>query len=158
MAYDKQTWKTGQVITADKLNHIQDGITSANNGGGFPDNAIAGSVMVYDGTSWVPQDLAVRINVTKNQTDNSYYFDGFSWNDIRNFVLKGRPCFLFFDDSKIIEMIWIIFYNGEMEAEGSRYWINNSYFSTNPNNSTFENGIGIPDEPSIGGGQSDPIN
>lgn len=28
MAYEKQTWQTGDVITADKLNHIEDGIAS----------------------------------------------------------------------------------------------------------------------------------
>ena len=31
MAYEKQTWTTGEVITANKLNHIEDGI-----GGAFP--------------------------------------------------------------------------------------------------------------------------
>lgn len=33
MAYVKQTWETGQTITADKLNHIEDGV--ANSGGGL---------------------------------------------------------------------------------------------------------------------------
>lgn len=28
MAYSKQTWKTGDDITADKLNHLEDGIAS----------------------------------------------------------------------------------------------------------------------------------
>lgn len=32
MAYEKQTWKCGETITADKLNHMEDGI--ANSGGG----------------------------------------------------------------------------------------------------------------------------
>lgn len=31
MAYEKQTWVTGEVITKEKLNHMEDGI--ANNGG-----------------------------------------------------------------------------------------------------------------------------
>ena len=30
MSYTKQTWANGDVITADKLNHIEDGINSAN--------------------------------------------------------------------------------------------------------------------------------
>lgn len=29
MAYEKQTWETGQVITAEKLNHMEDGIVDA---------------------------------------------------------------------------------------------------------------------------------
>lgn len=32
MAYEKQTWTTGEVITKEKLNHMEDGI--ANSGGG----------------------------------------------------------------------------------------------------------------------------
>jgi len=32
MAYEKQTWQCGEAITADKLNHMEDGI--ANSGGG----------------------------------------------------------------------------------------------------------------------------
>lgn len=32
MAYEKQTWVTGEVITKEKLNHMEDGI--ANGGGG----------------------------------------------------------------------------------------------------------------------------
>lgn len=34
MAYEKQTWECGETITAEKLNHIEDGIESASSGGG----------------------------------------------------------------------------------------------------------------------------
>lgn len=34
MAYEKQTWNCGDTITADKLNHIEDGIADASGGGG----------------------------------------------------------------------------------------------------------------------------
>lgn len=34
MAYEKQTWATGQVITAEKLNHMENGIEEADAGGG----------------------------------------------------------------------------------------------------------------------------
>lgn len=34
MAYEKQTWECGETITADKLNHMEEGISSANSGGG----------------------------------------------------------------------------------------------------------------------------
>lgn len=33
MAYEKQTWNCDDVITADKLNHMEDGIESASSGG-----------------------------------------------------------------------------------------------------------------------------
>ena len=34
MAYVKQTWSCGDEISAEKLNHMEDGIFSANSGGG----------------------------------------------------------------------------------------------------------------------------
>lgn len=38
MAYEKQTWVTGEVITKEKLNHMEDGI--ANSGGGSGESFI----------------------------------------------------------------------------------------------------------------------
>lgn len=35
MAYVKQTWETGQTITADKLNHMEDGIAEGAGGGAY---------------------------------------------------------------------------------------------------------------------------
>lgn len=46
MAYDKQIWVSGEVITATKLNHMEDGI--ANSGGG-------GSADIFDFDSIVDQ-------------------------------------------------------------------------------------------------------
>lgn len=34
MNYEKQTWECGETITAEKLNHIEDGIANASSGGG----------------------------------------------------------------------------------------------------------------------------
>lgn len=34
MSYTKQTWTKGDIVSADKLNHIEDGIESASSGGG----------------------------------------------------------------------------------------------------------------------------
>lgn len=34
MAYEKQTWSCGETITADKLNHMEDGIADSGSGGG----------------------------------------------------------------------------------------------------------------------------
>ena len=36
MAYEKQTWTTGDIITANKLNYMEDGITSGNEVEFFP--------------------------------------------------------------------------------------------------------------------------
>ena len=34
MAYDKQTWETGEVISAERLNHMEDGIAEAGSSSG----------------------------------------------------------------------------------------------------------------------------
>ena len=39
MAYEKQTWTTGDVITQEKLNHMEDGIADADGGGVLVVNA-----------------------------------------------------------------------------------------------------------------------
>lgn len=36
MAYEKHTWENGELITAEKLNHIEGGIESSGGGGGVP--------------------------------------------------------------------------------------------------------------------------
>ena len=35
MSYEKQTWQTGDVITASKMNHMEDGIAGAGGSGGL---------------------------------------------------------------------------------------------------------------------------
>lgn len=35
MAYEKQTWQTGDVVTSAKLNHMEDGIAEGGGGGAF---------------------------------------------------------------------------------------------------------------------------
>ncbi len=49
MSYEKQTWATGDTITADKLNHMEDGIAT---GGGVlvVHGAIDGAIMTLDKT------------------------------------------------------------------------------------------------------------
>lgn len=45
MSYEKQTWEDGQIITADKLNHMEDGIADS----GSADFIITFSGNSYDG-------------------------------------------------------------------------------------------------------------
>lgn len=59
MAYEKQTWTCGEVITADKLNHMEDGIASASEGGscdcGFSCTEIYASLTEEDVTTTQPE-------------------------------------------------------------------------------------------------------
>lgn len=53
MSYEKQTWVTGEVITAEKLNHIEDGIESNCSSGFEPydaDGFFKGSTGLIDGS------------------------------------------------------------------------------------------------------------
>lgn len=61
MSYTKTTWQTGDTITAEKLNHIEDGI--ADSGSVFNIN------VTEEGTAW-----------TMNKT----------WNEIKNAFLSGK--------------------------------------------------------------------
>lgn len=58
MAYEKQTWVTGEVITKEKLNHMEDGI--ANSGGSC--GVIASSVDENDALdkTWNEVDTALK--------------------------------------------------------------------------------------------------
>ena len=56
MAYEKQIWQCGDTITADKLNHMEDGI--ANSGGGI----VYITPTVIDGDSMVCFDLGISYN------------------------------------------------------------------------------------------------
>jgi len=68
MTYVKQTWQTGDVITAEKLNHMESGIeaveaeipTDASDVGAIasPSSPATGAFLVWNGTSWVAQTLS----------------------------------------------------------------------------------------------------
>ena len=87
MAYEKQNWECGQVITADKLNHMEDGIANA---GGDCD---AGYVCYEDG------DLLFTENVTPTEIGPGRYmatlqFDKVVRSDISVSINGGEPVLL----------------------------------------------------------------
>lgn len=69
MSYTKQTWASGQVITATKLNHIEDGIaaveaeipSSAADVGAIPApvSPTSGQFLQWNGSAWVAASLPV---------------------------------------------------------------------------------------------------
>jgi len=65
MAYTKQTWQTGETITADKLNHIEDGI--------------AGGTLVIGGFS-------------NDDDDNLVGTSDKTWQEIDNALATGARC------------------------------------------------------------------
>lgn len=67
MTYSKNTWADGDVITAEKLNNMEDGIEGANGGGVFP--------------------LMVTLN------EETHYFDK-TYGEIYNAFLSGVPIWI----------------------------------------------------------------
>lgn len=78
MAYEKNNWQSGDVITAEKLNHIEDGI--ANTGktlviGGFIGNA--------DGNPYI------------GEADKT-------WQEIHDALVAGKECFAILHDGDMV--------------------------------------------------------
>lgn len=74
MSYTKQTWQTGDTITAEKLNHIEEGIESAD-GGAVSDVQIDGTSVLSGGVANIPRAGLNQSGVIK--VSQSY---GFSLN------------------------------------------------------------------------------
>lgn len=75
MSYDKQTWVSGEVITATGLNHMEDGIENAGGGGG---------VFIVTKT-WDDEASAYKLDKTYNQ--------------IKTALLAGQVILEFADES-----------------------------------------------------------
>lgn len=62
MSYTKHAWVTGETITAEKLNNIEDGVDDVNRHLNdkitSPTSPASGAFLVWDGTAWVAQTLA----------------------------------------------------------------------------------------------------
>ena len=82
MSYEKQTWQSGDTITANKLNHMESGIE--NSGGSSDDNLFVVTISV-DGTvassdkTW--REITTAFNAGKNciyiwDEERSYYDEG----------------------------------------------------------------------------------
>lgn len=68
MAYEKQVWNCGDTITADKMNHIEDGIENASSGDAL--------FVKYDHSE-------------KTDSTATYYFDK-TWQEVHDALVAGR--------------------------------------------------------------------
>lgn len=75
MSYDKNTWQTGDVITAEKLNHMEDGIADGGGGGGVlvVGVIVDGSTMTFDKTWQQIHDADYCIVEIIAETDTAFY-------------------------------------------------------------------------------------
>jgi len=58
MAYTKNTWANGDVITADKLNHLENGVEAADTGGGLTDDIRAALIQLAAKVAYIDDDGA----------------------------------------------------------------------------------------------------
>lgn len=82
MAYTKQVWNCGDTITADKMNHIEEGIENASQGGGGVEPLIVKAVSLETKT--------VGGNTYKIITTDT------TFQQIADAIANGRPSYLGF--------------------------------------------------------------
>lgn len=75
MSYDKNTWAKGDVITANKLNHIEDGIENAGGGGGVLVCTENGTVLDHTWQEIHDADFAIVLATTEEDGNIVQYRD-----------------------------------------------------------------------------------
>ena len=100
MAYTKQTWNNGDVISADKLNHIEDGVANG-----------AKILQVTATTSGV--------TTTLDKT----------WEEINSFIHNGGLVFVVNYNSENLTSIGIVISVGEIPNDVPRYSIGVSFIN-----------------------------
>lgn len=105
MAYDKYTWQTGEVITQEKLNHMEDGIADMGGGG------------------------MLIVNVISPENEPSYLDK--TWQEIHDAFLSGNVAFRGINNG--YEVYFPIDYVGS-RLEGNEYFVSftsDNPFATN---------------------------
>ena len=106
MAYEKQTWQTGDVITQEKLNHMEDGIAGAGGGSSIsiidvPLTVDGGDVSIdtrnlptYDGVAAMFENGIVAVKICVNRRNVTvdfmhYYQDSAAYGTVNGRYLVG---------------------------------------------------------------------
>ena len=109
MSYEKQTWVTGEIVTADKLNHMEDGIASGGVNSAYisikKDSSLNsyGSIYFFVGyASLEEHDNHTRWNLCPIDNNNFFYMDGYHFIYRDDKILPKEDnkilCFAYYDD------------------------------------------------------------
>lgn len=128
MSYVKTNWKTGDVVTSNKLNNMETGIYDANEASASafaPDitNPQDGDTLVYDGTAekWVNGAASGGGGNLVAHIDGNDTLDK-TWNEINTALTAGKYCVIIVNSANQISIEIII-----SVSYGSDYW---SVYST----------------------------
>ena len=139
MAYEKQTWANGDIITADKLNHIESGIESASSGGGGGGGdeeifvlhaSVESSVVTFTETAdeIVSAYMAGKLLVVYDE-DGSVYHESYFYYDSYDDVETLQ---LYFDSPQLFTTK-----TGVSHGQIQIYWENDGTFDGSYNTESF---------------------
>ncbi|MBO5969216.1 MAG: hypothetical protein J6S14_12045 [Clostridia bacterium] len=133
MAYEKQTWTTGDTVTADKLNHMEDGISSS-------------YVVIFDTTIERIEDdgvygvlqpqitLADLFELMKTkQVAFKCEYENYDTHDVTTFYIGLVNTIIKADKEKVDSGDWEYYFEtGTLNAEGSgsdtaKFWLSDYY-------------------------------
>lgn len=92
MAYEPKTWECGETITAEALNHIEQGI--ANSGGGT-EPLIA---------TWMDRDATAE----ECSNGGTVYECSHSWQDVYDAVMSGRTVLMNIEETAHFDLVTMI--------------------------------------------------
>lgn len=96
MAYDRYTWQTGEVITQEKLNHMEDGIEDA-----YELPAVTetdnGKVLGVENGAWSAVNGGGKVYIIKCLENGSTYTLDKSYEEITDAIRQGYAVFILLD-------------------------------------------------------------
>ena len=119
MAYEKQTWVTGEVITKEKLNHMEDGIANGGGGSGI---------------------FIANLDNDASRLDKT-------WNEIHTALENRQPSYACLSQGNDEIMLPILgaYYSGSLNTYGI-IMLNSSKSQLSVSNLTTDNPDGYPTE------------
>lgn len=88
MSYETHTWESGETITAEKLNHIEDGIADA-----LP--------------RWGTEPLIANVNVTTEGSDTIYTLNK-TWRQMYDALASGKAVSITYDNEIGVKTIRVV--------------------------------------------------
>ena len=93
MSYEPKTWECGDIITAEDLNHMEQGIVNSGGGNASLIIRLTGDEVVYHTSP----------NIEVSQTGEAYYTDK-TLSEVSEAINDGRVCLFYRNDDETSEL------------------------------------------------------